>query len=112
MNKKIIVSSTLAALLALPVFVLAFNPGPIPNAVPGLSVGSLIDVVFGILWPVAVAFFIIMFILASFLFATAQGDPEMVKKARGAVIWGVVGVLVALLSFSIVFIIRNMIPGI
>jgi len=112
MNKKIVVLPASAVLLALPTLILAFNPGPIPNAVPTLTVNALIDIIFSILWPIAVAFFIIMFILAAFIFATAQGDPEKINKARSAVIWGVVGVLVALVAFSIVFIIRNMIPGV
>ena len=112
MNKKLIISSSLAALMVLPALALAFNPGPIPNAVPGLSVNGLVDVIFSILWPVAVAFFIIMFVIAGFLFATAQGEPEGIKKARQSVIWGVVGVVVALIAWSIVFILRNMIPGV
>lgn len=112
MNKKLIISSSLAALMVLPALTLAFNPGPVPNPVPGLNVNQIIDVIFSILWPIAVAFFIIMFIIAGFLFATAQGDPEGIKKARQSVIWGLVGVLIALIAFSIVFIIRNMLPGV
>lgn len=110
MNKKLI-SLSASVVLLLPALVLAFIPGPIPNPVSGLSVNQLVDVIFSILWPVAVAFFIIMFVIAGFLFATAQGDPEKVKQARQAVIWGVVGVLVALLAWSIVVVIRGLIPG-
>ena len=109
MNKKIVVSSVIVTLLSLPTLILAFNAGNVPNSNPSLTVEGLIDIIFSILWPVAVAFFIIMFILAAFLFATSQGDPEKVKQARGAVIWGVVGVVVALVAFSIVFILRNMV---
>lgn len=111
MNKKLIISSASALLLALPALMLAFSPGNVPNNV-SVTIGGLVDIIFNILWPIAVAFFIIMFILAAFLFATARGDPEKVKQARDAVIWGVVGVVVALLAFSIVFIIRTMIPGV
>jgi len=111
MNKKI-VSSAALALLALPIAVFAFNPGPPPNTVPGLTINTVIDAIFSILWPVAVAFFIIMFVYAGFLFATAQGEPEGVAKARRAVIWGAVGVVVALLAWSIVFIVRNLLPGV
>ncbi len=112
MNKKIVVSSVSAVLMALPALILAFNPGPVPNPVATLNVGAIIDILFTILWPVAVAFFIVMFVLAAFLFATSQGDPEKTKSARNAVIYGVVGVVVALLAWSIVFILRNMIPGV
>lgn len=107
MNKKLISASLSAALLTLPALVLAFNPGPIPNPAPGLSVNDLVDLVFSILWPIAVAFFIVMFVIAAFMFFTAQGDPEKIKVARSFVIWGVVGVVIALLAWSIPFIVRN-----
>ena len=112
MNKKIVASSVSAVLMALPALMFAFNPGPVPSTATGLNIGSLIDILFSILWPIAVAFFIVMFGLAAFLFATAQGDPIKTKQARDAVIYGAIGVVVALLAWSIVFIIRNMIPGV
>src|SRR3989344_8247281 len=99
MNKKIIFSSALSVLLSLPVVILAFTPGPVPNAVTSIDILDIIDIIFSILWPITVAFFIIMFVLASYLFATAR-DPEKVKQARNAVIWGIVGVFVALIAFS------------
>jgi len=105
MNKKIIAASVL--MLALPLVSMAFSPGNIPNAVETLKVNDLIDIVFSIIWPVVVAFAIIMFILAAFMFFNAQGDPEKIASARNAVIWGVVGMVVALLAFSIPFIVRN-----
>jgi len=107
MNRKLITLSNVAILLVLPVAALAFNPGGVPNAAPNLTINQLVDVVFSILWPIVVAFAIIMFILAAFLFMTAQGDPVKLQQARSAVIWGVVGVAVALLAFSIPFVIRN-----
>lgn len=107
MNKKIIVSSVVTVLLSLPAVILAFTPGGIPNAAPGLDINALVDILFSILWPIAVAFFIVMFVIAAFQFFTAQGDPEKVKSARNFVIWGIVGVVVALLAWSIPFIIRN-----
>ena len=107
MNKKLIALSNLAILLALPAMALAFNAGSVPNAVPSLSIGDLIDVIFSIVWPVVVAFAIIMFILAAYMFMTAQGDPSKLQQARSAIIYGVVGMVVALVAFSIPFIVRN-----
>ncbi|OGZ66984.1 MAG: hypothetical protein A3D35_01815 [Candidatus Staskawiczbacteria bacterium RIFCSPHIGHO2_02_FULL_34_9] len=106
MNKKLIASSAIT-LLSIPAVMLAFNPGNIPNASPTLDINTLVDVLFSILWPVAVAFFIVMFIMAAFKFATAQGDPTAIASARSFLIWGIVGVIVALLAFSIPFIVRN-----
>ena|SRR3989344_6850008 len=112
MNKKIAFTSAMSALMALPAVILAFDPGVVPNTVTSINILGLIDLVFSILWPITVAFFIIMFIFAAYLFATAQGDAEKVRQARSAVIWGIVGVFVALIAFSIVFIVRNLLPGV
>ena len=110
MNKKIIAASATALLLALPLVSMAaatFNAGNVPNVVGTLTIQGLVDIIFSILWPVFIAFAIIMFLLAAFGFFTAQGDPEKVANARNFVLWGVVGVVVALLAFSIPFIVRN-----
>ncbi len=106
MNKKIIIAASVA-MLALPLVSLAFTPGNIPNTVSTLSVNQLIDILFSILWPVIIAFAIIMFILAGISFFNAQGDPDKVATARNQVLWGIVGMVVALLAFSIPFIVRN-----
>ena len=86
---------------------LGFDPGPVPPSTATVDINSLIQIILDILWPIAVAFFIVMFVLAGFLFATAQGEPEKLGQARNAVIYGMVGVLVAVLAFAIVAIVRN-----
>jgi len=45
---------------------------------------------------------VIMFVVAGVLFLSAQGEPEKLKQARAAVIWGVAGVIVGILAFSII----------
>ena len=45
---------------------------------------------------------VIMFIMAGVLFLTAQGAPEKVQQARQAFLWGVAGVIVGILAFSII----------
>lgn len=107
MNKKLIAVANVAVILALPVVASAFFAGTVPNSVDSLSINSLIDIVFSVVWPVVIAFAIIMFILAAFTFMTAHGDEGKLAQARSEVIWGAVGVGVALLAFSIPFVVRN-----
>ena len=104
MNKKIFTLLTSAVLLALPVVSLAVNLIPLPGII--LNPGNIFDALFNILWPFFAGFAVIMFIVAGFLFLTAQGDPEKVNQARQATLWGVVGVIVGLIAFSIPFIVR------
>lgn len=107
MNKKLITVLNVAVVMALPVVAFAFNPGSVPNSVPTLSINTLIDIIFSIIWPVVIAFSIIMLILAAFTFMTAKGDGDKLAQARSEVIWGAVGIGVALLAFSIPFVVRN-----
>ncbi len=100
MNKK------LASLFLLGVF-LSLTPLSI-SAVnfPGLPPGDflttdIITNIFNFVWYIFSGFAVIMFIVAGFLFLTAQGNPEKVSLARKMLIYGGVGVAVALLSVSI-----------
>ncbi|MFH1968074.1 MAG: hypothetical protein ABIJ84_01660 [bacterium] len=58
-----------------------------------------------IVWVVFTVIAVISFVVAGILFLTAQGDPGKITTARQAVIWGVGGVVVAILGFAIISII-------
>lgn len=95
-----------AVLLLLPVFVLAqVPPGSLSISLVAL-VSNIVIIILNILWIVATAFTIIMFVLAGFKFITAQGEMEKVKEARNAVVWGVVGAAVIVLAWSIIEVVR------
>jgi len=112
MNKNSIIIFFCAALLLFPVA--AFAALTLPDR-PGSNIFT-IDSLWGvivnllnILWLLFVGVSIIMLILAGFMFVTAQGDPGKIKLARDAVIWAVVGIIVAVLAFSAYGIVSNVI---
>jgi len=107
MNKKLIVLLNCIALLTLPVVSLAFNSGGLPQTAPGLLVGDLVDVFFTIVWPIVMAFSIMAFIVSAILFMTAQDNPLRLVQARQTLMYGVIGTTIAILAFSLPFIIRN-----
>jgi len=80
---------------------------PLPGVTTSLS--QVIDAIFFLLWPFFAAFAVIMFIYAGFIFLSASGDPSKVAEARRAVLWGVIGVAVGLLAFSIPFVVKVLI---
>lgn len=104
MDKKLVI---LTSLLTMPLMVFAFNSGGTPNAAPYLSISDLIDIIFLIIWPVVIAFSILSFLVSSVLFMTAQDDPLRLVQARQALLFGIIGVVVAFLAFSVPFIVRN-----
>ena len=58
----------------------------------------IITAVIGVIGIVAV----IMIILGGVSYTTSQGDPQRTKKAKDTILYGVIGVVVALLAFAIV----------
>ena len=58
----------------------------------------IINVVVGVIGFVAV----VMIIMGGIGFATSQGDASRVTKARNTILYGVVGLVIALLAFAIV----------
>lgn len=89
-------------LLLVPVLAgaITFTPPPASNTIT--SITGLISTIVTIVWQVFVGFVVVMFIIAGTHFFLAEGDPEKVKTARRFVIWGIVGIIVAMLGYSIV----------
>jgi|SRR3989344_3086690 len=52
---------------------------------------------------------VIAFIVAGILFLTAGGNAEKVQAARSAFIWGIAGVVVGILAFSIIAVVGSVI---
>lgn len=62
------------------------------------TVNTIINVIIGIVGFVAV----VMMIMGGISFITSQGDSTKVAKARNTILYGVVGLIVAILAFAIV----------
>lgn len=60
--------------------------------------GTIINVVLGIVGFVAV----VMIIMGGISFITSQGDAAKVTRARNTILYGVIGLIVAILAFAIV----------
>jgi hypothetical protein len=101
--KKITLSSIISSAIVLPV--VAF-------AQPAVNIGSMQQLVTKIesfMWIVFGGLAVIMFVVSGILFLVAQGDPEKVQTARASFIWGIVGVVVAIVAYSIIAIISSVV---
>ena len=54
---------------------------------------------------------VVMIILGGVSYATSQGDPQKVKKAKDTILYGIIGLVVALLAFAIVNFVLSSIQG-
>lgn len=102
MNKKKL-SSILLGFLILPSLVSAqlFRP-PSP-----VSPAMFIINVLKSIWIIFIAIVVISFVISGILFLTAQGQAEKLKTAKAAFLWGIAGIVVGILAYSITLIIEN-----
>ena len=74
----------------------AANPGAATDLMSNIKL--IITAVFSIIGIVSV----VMIILGGISYATSQGDPGKVKKGKDTILYGIIGLIVALLAFAIV----------
>jgi len=87
--------------LAIPVMTAAADPTP-PTTLQGLinAIKTPIWLIFGFIA-------LICFVYAGIIFLTAGGNPDKIEKARSAVLYGVVGIVVGVIAYGIVAIISG-----
>jgi ATP/ADP translocase len=105
--KKIV--STLVSLAALAAPVVAM--GQISNNVPRINTNLLVignEIAIGA-WIVFTIIAVVMFVIAGILFLTAAGDAEKVQNARNAFLWGVAGIVVGILAYTIITVVTSII---
>lgn len=95
------------ALIAAPITIYAINYDPPGVVDPTNGIQNIMNGIISFLWQFFVGLAVIMFIIAGILFLTSNGAPDKITQARNAFIWGVVGVIVAIVAFSIVAIISG-----
>lgn len=80
-----------------------FNLFPDQNASLPEIVQSILNWIFGVIGIIAV----IMVILGGFKLMTSTGDPGRVKKGKDTILYGIIGLVIALLAFAIVNFVIN-----
>jgi len=109
-TQKIISSVAIAASVLLPVMALAYTSVPQPTGNIN-SVDAMVSSILNVVWPIFIGLAVIMIIISGFLFLTSSGDAEKVKTARTALIWAVIGIVVAIVAYSIPKIVQIAIGG-
>ncbi len=66
-------------------------------------VQNILNWIFGIIGIVAV----VMIIIGGFNMMTSSGDPGKVKKGKDTILYGIIGLVIALLAFAIVNFVIN-----
>jgi len=92
--------------LVLPLLVLAdviiHNPLHTPHF------AGLIENIIKFLWWIALALLPLMIVIAGFYFVTAAGDPAKVEKAKGIILYTVIGFFIILLARGLVELLKTL----
>lgn len=107
--KKSLIILFVASLLILPILASAIDFG-VPSGGIG-DVPSLVNRILTPVWQVFIGLAVIMIIISGILFLTAAGNPEKIVQARQAFLWGIVGIVVGVIAFSITAIVKVAIGG-
>lgn len=69
-------------------------------------VGRAIKIALGIIGSIA----LILFIIAGFVWMTAQGNAEKIKKSQAIMLWAAIGLVVIFSSYILLTFVFNIIP--
>ncbi|HCM36390.1 MAG TPA: hypothetical protein DIS53_00440 [Candidatus Wildermuthbacteria bacterium] len=85
-------------------------PATIPdNITSAQNFIDLIDNIVDWIFVVVLVFAVIFIVLAGLQFITGGGDPQAVSQARNKLLWGAVGIAVAVLARGLVTAVRSLI---
>lgn len=116
MKKTLVIFTLVAATLAfgvLPSFAQITPgtvPGPIVETTGPTTITGWVDVLLTVVrWIYTLIFVLaVLFILiAAYYFITSGGDSEKTGKAKSMLLYAIIGIAVALLSYAIVTLVRN-----
>ena len=74
-----------------------------PEACNGSDLNEIIQLIVNVA--------VIMIILGGISYATSQGDPSKVKKGKDTILYGIIGLIVALLAYAIVNFVLGALQG-
>jgi hypothetical protein len=93
--------------LTLPLLAPAATDIVITNPITATSFGEIVDNILTFIWWVALALVPLMIVIAGFYFVTAAGDPAKVEKAKGIILYAVIGFIIILLARGFVELLQN-----
>ncbi len=110
--KKAALPAIIAGLiLPFATFAFAVAPDPYPMLKPPqnltLDVVKIAVAFFNIFWPIVVTIIIVMLMWSGIMFLTAAGDATKISTAKKAILWAVIGIVIIVLSYSIISIVNN-----
>ena len=111
-KRAVVVAVTAASLLAPAVALGQWTTAlPATSGLATTSVAVIISTVMQWLLYIIGTIAVITFIIAGIMYLTAAGDEDQIGKAKKAMVYGIVGIAVALIGLIIVNVVDTMLRG-
>ncbi len=81
---------------------------PIKDPFGGKSLSGIASQVITILLTLIVIAAVVVIIVSGFRMIAGGGNPDQIAKAKKAIIWAIIGIVIAFMSFGIVQIVQNL----
>lgn len=94
-----LIAAAAVAALAIPGIAAAQSLRPLGTVTVEQIIGRVISGILGILGSIS----LLMFVYGGILWMTAAGNDEKIKKAKNTIVYAVLGLVMAFLSYTIVF---------
>jgi ABC-type transport system involved in cytochrome bd biosynthesis fused ATPase/permease subunit len=110
-NKIIFLNLLNVSILFIPFLVSAQYVTP---AFTGLPTGNLTSIIIGVMnWLLVILGIlgVIGFVIAGILYLTAAGNDDQMKRAKNAMTWSIIGVIVGLMGYVIIQAVDSMLNG-
>lgn len=113
LNKIILAGIILGQLIPLaPVFAQVYTQPVNPPQAKGLQEWMTnLNEILKWVYTIVLVLSVVMGLYAAFLYVTAGGEQAKVKKASGVLMYAVIGIVIAILAFSITKIVGGLIQG-
>ena len=83
----------------------------IKNPLKTESLTDLLENIYNYVVDFAIAISSVIIVWAGYLFLSAQGDEEKIKKAKRLLTWAVIGLVVSILAKGIALVIKKILVG-
>jgi cytochrome bd-type quinol oxidase subunit 2 len=109
--KKIAYSAVSVAMLLAPAAALAQFTAPGDTNLPTGSIVAIVTSLMKWLLVIVGILAVIAFVIAGILYLTAAGNEDQIGKAKKAMVYAIVGVIVALLGLVVIFAVQALLGG-
>lgn len=97
--------------LFFPTLALAQGSGKFENPLAFDDIQDLLAAILTAVMVISTPFVVFFLVYGGFKYVTAQGKPEQIKEATNSILYGVIGGVIIIASYTIIRIVKNLVES-